>query len=220
MKERSIEKQLPAVREASVTAEIIIAGKEVSEKRANPAKPTLELLAASLALTGLLAAAPVHAESFEFSFQGDPTLGLSGTVEGIITGLSSAGTSSALTVSITEYPAALTGLPSVPLTTDIPNPSSNQFTVSGGTVTAANFYGSVIGSSSDFLDLNLSGGTGIASLNGDSNVVRVYSPPTFTLLPVPELPIPLMLSSGMLVALLARRRRKREQASLPDNLAL
>jgi hypothetical protein len=215
-------KPLLAAHAASARSENTKALKGDKENPGNRGMPKLELVAASLALTGLLAAAPVHAESFEFTFQGDPTIGLAGMVEGVITGLNSSGSSAAQTVTITEYPVGLTPLPPVTVNVDVLDAPFNQFTVSGGTVTAANFYGSTTAGISPNFQLFLSGGSGFAYLesNDYSNVVQKGVAPTFTPLPVPELPAPLMLGSGMLVALLARRRRKNAQASMPDNLAL
>ena len=171
------------------------------------------LAAVGLAATAFLAAGGAQAsDTFDFSFNGDSNN--PGLVQGVIYGLPDTGVNQmASSVQITYYPNLIVGLPSVRVTVD--NVSQNSFNVQSGSVTYANFYGGFLSAPGGYLRL-YSGKPLVSPSQYDLNGISGYvgtntSPATFTLVsaPVPELPIPLMLSAGMLAPVLARRIRKR-----------
>jgi hypothetical protein len=172
-----------------------------------------------LALTGLacgfcLAMAAAQAEDFTFSFSEGPSPGPAGTVNGEIFGLNSSGTSAATQVDITSTTPALSGMPTLPVYFN--TNSINSFTVSGGMITAAEFGNDAIGHTNIELALNYFGTNqlefsphDIYNSGGFSAITFATPPaPSGPTSPVPELPVPLMLSFATLLPLLARRLRK------------
>jgi hypothetical protein len=177
------------------------------------AQPGLALIGLACGLC--LAMAAAQAENFTFSFSEDLALGAAGTVNGEIFGLNSSGTSSATQLEITGTSPVLGGLSPFPILFD---PSGiNTFTVSGGTISAADFASIAIGNSNVQLAINDNGGlnqlesfpyAAIVNQNGMAGI-------SFTSLsaPVPELPVPLMLSFATLLPLLARRMRQAQTSA-------
>ncbi len=103
------------------------------------------LLAACIALT--LACAPsAHAGALSFTFSFSNVTGtVPGTVTGEITGLTDNGTSSATSVTIDSYPAALGLSLSVPFET-IADSALNSFTVANGDITSGYYFAVGVGS--------------------------------------------------------------------------
>jgi hypothetical protein len=120
------------------------------------AQPGLALIGLACGLC--LAMAAAQAENFTFSFSEDLALGAAGTVNGEIFGLNSSGTSSATQLEITGTSPVLGGLSPFPILFD---PSGiNTFTVSGGTISAADFASIAIGNSNVQLAINDNGRSG------------------------------------------------------------
>ena len=123
-------------------------------------------LAAAAVAAALVASGPAHAGlDFNFSFTGDATGFVLGTVTGEIFGLTDDATSVPTDLVITSAPAGL-GMPAFPY--DLSNApglhfSGDTFTVSGGAITATDF--SEI-SLTDRVALELDEGTGDNILEG------------------------------------------------------
>jgi hypothetical protein len=156
----------------------------------------------------LLTAGSAQALNFDFSFTGDFN---PGTVTGEIEGLS-VGTGPASAVIVDSTTNGGLSVPAL-FGTDV---GPNLFTVSNlGAITAGTFYGK--DSLGDQLLVNIYNQIQLqvnalytASGHGDvTNIIEINGNMAYTPAPVPELPIPLMLSAGMLVPVLARRARKR-----------
>jgi hypothetical protein len=177
-------------------------------------RPTLAAIGLGLAM--ILATGSAQALTFGFTFTGDtaddyngnPLTGatVSGTIQGLTDNLANQASS---LVTITSYSSVDPFMPALPIV--ISNISANSFTVSGGQITAADFAGQdsqniallylnqgasnnwLVDQTTEFYIINSGGFTG-----------ATYTP----IAAVPELPVPLMLSLGMLVPLLTRRARK------------
>jgi hypothetical protein len=125
------------------------------------------VLFAVTAVSAMLASAPSHALTFDFSFTNDPALGtIAGTVTGEIVGLSDNATSAATALYIDSIPNVLSLPGATPfnvLSPPIPGFTPNQiiqntFTVSNGQITFASFQEKVFapqGWLNNFLNINL-----------------------------------------------------------------
>jgi hypothetical protein len=177
-------------------------------------RPTLAAIGLGLSL--ILTTGSAQALSFTFTISTNlnydenfnPLPG-PGTITGIIQGLTdNLANQAASSVSVTSYSPVDPGLP--PVTIALPNFYTNSFTVAGGQITNADFVGADVNTIT-ILDLNASSINGISDGNNYFNLQNLdgFQGATYTpIAAVPELPIPLMLSLGMLVPLLARRARK------------
>jgi hypothetical protein len=173
-------------------------------------------LAAALLLIGgaAQAAGPL---SFDFTFPGNN--GSTGTVTGEIIGLSDNNSyqpaSQVIVDSVTGNPNVSISTPTVFDTNIDPN---SAFNVSHGSIQGA-YYIATDPTGAYRLSIGLAGGgghqynllvdtlnaQGVQDVNGTGVIYTSVNQ-------VPELPIPLMLSIGMLVPLLARRARKTRQS--------
>jgi len=171
----------------------------------------LWILVLTFALAG--ASLPAHA-GLNFDFSITNTLGnVSGTVTGEIFGLSDNTADQAATdIEILTYPTGITGLPAAPF--DIfgfPNTTitSNEFTVSGGVITAMDFvdyYPHAIGQ----LDLDYNGLYFLSNSSVTGYVTTVQSGFTITPASTSDLPEPasiVLLLSGLFGLRMIRRRR-------------
>jgi hypothetical protein len=154
-------------------------------------------------------AASAATQTFDFSFSG--TGGQPGTVTGEILGLPLNGTNVAATSVLIDTDNPSVGAPAVQF--NVNSFVENLFTISNGTLTAVQFEGQ---NGFTQLQLNNGGVNELSTYNGsDIRNAGGLSGVTYTNVtqggpsaPVPEIPIPLMLSIGMLVPLLAQRLRK------------
>jgi hypothetical protein len=178
-------------------------------------------VAALVALGGCIGyGAPANALNFDFSFTGTsfPTCNgsasncINGTVTGEIFGLASSGISSATSVEIFSYPAALTGI-----TTALNTPISsveNIFTVTGGSIATYGFESA----NSEFL-LSLGAGNYLQDFTGGSGGLIVSGPVTFTPVtdgtatPLPAT-LPLFATGLGALGLLGWRRKRKHAASV------
>jgi hypothetical protein len=168
----------------------------------------LRMAMLGVGFTMLMAAGAAHAgtQTFDFSFTG--TGSTPGTVTGQIFGLPYNGVNvHATDVKVDSYSPA-TGAPAAPF--DPYNLVENYFSVEDGVIYSI-WYQASFGLTQ--LALNNSGVNQLYTYNGgDIQNNAGLNGLTLTNItqsaPVPELPVPLMLSLGMLAPVLARRLRK------------
>ena len=152
-------------------------------------------------------AAPATAATYNFSFSNDDG-GTAGTVSGTIELGDGDGVFAALAVFLNAFPAAL-GLGAAPVDTNATSAGTNSFTVAGGQVTDADYFGLIDGSTalalnsqgSTFLDKSGEAGfgaTGVQDLDGSTLSISAV--------PLPA-SMPLLLAAFGGIALMRRRAK-------------
>lgn len=189
------------------------------------------IVSAALGTAAMLAQSPdAHASTLNFYYSFTDTVGnVSGTVSGEVYGLLDNSVGYASTnVTVTSYPAGLTGLPPAPFSVPAYAASigqsvvANSFDVTNGVVTIGSQYQVSVG----YFDLNVynyynelfnpSGSLGVANFNGfnaDGVNGVIFTPAPSSATPLPSTWT--MLIAGLIgIGFMARRGSRRQSAAL------